>query len=557
MLRYVGETEATVWVETSAPCEVEILGATQQTFEVEGHHYALVYIEGLEPGSTTPYDVKLDGEYVWPQRDDPYPNPRIRTPQRHEPVKMVWGSCRVSAPHEPPFTLKKDDDPRGREIDALYAYANRMLDQPDDEWPHVALMLGDQVYADEASPKTREFMRTRRDITQPPYEEVADFEEYAHLYKESWTDPLIRWFFSTVSTAMIWDDHDVHDDWNTSEDWVEEMRGKHWWNDRIVGATMAYWLYQHWGNLSPRELDDDEVYRQVCEAEGDAGSILRSFAFESDRSKEGVRWTYCRDIGDTRVIVMDSRGGRVVEPDRREMVDEQEWRFIVDHATEGGFNHLILATTLPVLMPPALHWLEAWDEAIAEGAWGRRWAKIGEKIRQGLDLEHWSAFHDSFLGLVDLVREVGSGKHGEPPASIVFLSGDIHNAYVARAAFRPEDRMVSPVWQGVCSPLRNPLDRRERLLFRIAASRPAGSLTKALAHRAGVKDAPIRGRLEKTPSFDNQISTMDWEGPWAELTLERATPGEPQRPRLEKVRSTEIAAQRPSGAEKTVASRQA
>src|SRR4051812_724425 len=548
MLRYVGETEATVWVETDQPCEVEILDSSTRTFEVEGHHYALVYIHDLEPGTSTTYDVKLDGEFVWPEKDDRYPNPRIRTPHKDERTKMVWGSCRVSVPHEPPFTLKKDQDPRGREVDALFAFATRMLDQPDAEWPHVALMLGDQVYADEADPKTREYMRTRRDISQPPYEQVADFEEYTHLYRQSWSDPLIRWFFSTVSTAMIWDDHDVHDDWNTSEDWVEEMRSKDWWTDRIVGATMAYWLYQHWGNLSPRELDDDDVYCAVCDAGGDAGAVLREHAFKSDRSKEGVRWTYCRDVGSTRIVVMDSRGGRIVEPDRREMIDDEEFRFIERHSCEQGFDHLVLATTLPVLMPPALHWLEAWDEAIAEGAWGKRWEKIGEKIRQGLDLEHWAAFHDSFLRIVDLVRDVGSGKRGDPPASITFLSGDIHNAYLARAAFRPEDGMVTPVWQGVSSPIRNPLDRHERTMFKIAASRPAGALAKALAHRAGVKDVPVRWSLTTKPSFDNQISTMDWHGRWAALSLERALPGDSDKPKLEKVRTTDLAGQRPRDA---------
>jgi hypothetical protein len=52
--RYVGETDATVWVETSAPCEVEILGRLERTFCVEEHHYALVVIAALEPGRTYP-----------------------------------------------------------------------------------------------------------------------------------------------------------------------------------------------------------------------------------------------------------------------------------------------------------------------------------------------------------------------------------------------------------------------------------------------------------------------------------------------------------------------
>jgi hypothetical protein len=51
MLRYVSQTEATVWVETDAPCEVEVLGRSTDTFCVDGHHYALVCLTDLEPGS--------------------------------------------------------------------------------------------------------------------------------------------------------------------------------------------------------------------------------------------------------------------------------------------------------------------------------------------------------------------------------------------------------------------------------------------------------------------------------------------------------------------------
>ena len=532
LLRYVGETEATIWVETAEACEVEILGSKTKTFEVEGHHYALVYVENLEPASTTEYDVRLNGEKVWPGPDDPFPPPVIRTPKRDERIRMVWGSCRVCAPHEEPYTLKKDQDPRGREIDALYAYALRMLELPQDEWPHVALMLGDQMYADEASPKTREFSLTRRHTGEPPGEEVADFEEYAHLYCESWSDPVIRWFFSTVSTAMIWDDHDVHDDWNTSRDWVHEMRQKHWWNERIVAAFMTYWLYQHWGNLSPRELEHDTVYKSVCEAEGDAGPLLREFAFKADREVEGTRWSYCRDIGHTRLVVMDSRAGRVLDGTRK-MVDDEEWGYIVDHASEGGFNHLILATTLPVFLQPGLHYLEAWDEAVAEGAWGKRFAGWGEKLRQGLDLEHWAAFNESFRRVVELVRELGSGKRGEPPSSIVFLSGDVHNAYLAEVAFPKGTGMRVPVWQGVCSPIRNPLDSREQRMIRLTATKAFEMATRALAKGAGVPDPGVRWHMDVEPSFDNQIATLDWHGTSAVMSLEHTVAGDPRKPRIE------------------------
>ena len=79
LLRYVGETEATVWVETDAPCEVEVLGRREPTFTAEEHHYALVRIEGLEPASLNEYEVSLGGERRWPPPDSDLPPSAIRT----------------------------------------------------------------------------------------------------------------------------------------------------------------------------------------------------------------------------------------------------------------------------------------------------------------------------------------------------------------------------------------------------------------------------------------------------------------------------------------------
>jgi len=66
---------------------------------------------------------------------------------------------------------------------------------------------------------------------------------------------------------MIWDDHDVHDDWNISRSWVEEYRRKPWWNERIAAAGMTYWIYQHLGNLSPEHMRQDDIYARVREAD--------------------------------------------------------------------------------------------------------------------------------------------------------------------------------------------------------------------------------------------------------------------------------------------------
>src|SRR3954447_2701803 len=95
LLRHVGERTATVWVETDRPGEVTVLDATSSTFTVHGHHYAIVEIDGLAPGTRTPYDVRLDGEVVWPAAHrEGFPASSIRTPEAGRPLRLAFGSCR-------------------------------------------------------------------------------------------------------------------------------------------------------------------------------------------------------------------------------------------------------------------------------------------------------------------------------------------------------------------------------------------------------------------------------------------------------------------------------
>ena len=115
LLRYAGTKSASFWLETSRPCEVEILGHRDRTFSVEGHHYALLLVDDLQPASLTEYDVRRDGRVVWPPDDD-RPAPVVHTRRGERQVRLVFGSCR-----------RGDPQPRQGEfpetgIDALWAY---------------------------------------------------------------------------------------------------------------------------------------------------------------------------------------------------------------------------------------------------------------------------------------------------------------------------------------------------------------------------------------------------------------------------------------------------
>jgi hypothetical protein len=201
------------------------------------------------------------------------------------------------------------------------------------------------------------------------------------------------------------------------------------------------------------------------------------------------------------------------------MVDDEEWRWL-DGELQGDVDHLLVATSLPFLLPRAIHDLEGWDEALAAGAWGAGAAMLGERLRRAIDLEHWAAFRSSFARLARILREVAAGERGSAPASIVVLSGDVHYAYLAEAEF-PGEAVESKLYQAVCSPLRHclapPLELANRFAFRRTAER-VGAL---LARSARLPRPPLAWQMKCGPYFENEVATLELRDREAHLRLER------------------------------------
>jgi hypothetical protein len=528
VLRRVVGTRATIWVETSRPATVRVTagsgGGTAPTFTAYGHHYALVLVDGLTPGAATPYELWLDEVKVWPEPDWTYPRSVICTREADDgdqPVRLVFGSCRESTQHASTRRLPPD---------ALDAYARRMAAgaaagaDAEGDRPDLIVMLGDQVYADETSPRIRRWLRRRRRRADAPADQVVTFEEYTKLYLESWSDPEIRYLLSTVPSVMIFDDHEIIDDWNTSASWRADMRAESWWAERIASGLASYWIYQHLGNLSPDEIAVDPVYAKVAAAE-DATATLAEFAAGVDSGGLPYQWSYALDVGRTRLIMLDNRCSRVLDPAGRAMLPEGEWRWFTEHA-HGRYDHLVVGSSLPWLLPPGVHHLEAWNERLTESR--RAWVSgAAETLRRGVDLEHWGAFRRSFERMAELFAALGAGAErpgatvgvsAGAPASISVLSGDLHHSYVARAELGPD--VISPVHQLTCSPLHNQVPALMRPFLRLGWGRWMTVATRWLARAAGLPPSPVRWRRIAGPYFGNAVSTLIHDGRAAVVRIE-------------------------------------
>jgi len=665
LLRYVDGSSATVWVEANRPCTAEVrcpggAGGEARTFQVAGHHYAMVPVSGLPPDATTPYEVLLDGTPVWPLPDSAFPPSVIRTPDP-DVVRVAFGSCRWAAPPA------DEKDPVGP--DALDTLAARLAGSPGGERPDVLLLLGDQVYADETSKATRHWLAARRNLEDPPGDQVADYEEYTRLYYESWLDPEVRWLLSTVPSCMIFDDHDVIDDWNTSASWLADMRATPWWRERVLSGLMSYWVHQHLGNLSPSELAEDQLYAAVRETP-DGTDVLRAYSAQADADPASVRWSYRRDFGRVRVLMLDTRAARVLDEGNRSMLDPGEAEWLQQQVWEGrrppagtmadavtpGFpatadttatttatapptngpaatttaavpptngpaatttaaapptndpatptdatapptndpatptdatapptagpaeptgaavppangpsapsttaplaaeppapttasvpapadppvpttttppateppaptapyDHLLIGTSLPWLLPHHVHDAETWNAALCRGDRGARWARFGEDLRRRADLEHWAAFPESFDALAELIAEAGTGT--DAPASVCVLSGDVHHAYVAEPTWH-DDRPDARILQLTCSPVHNSIPLSIRLGFRFGWSGVGRALGRRFARHGRRGRTALDWRKTGGPWFGNQLMTLTLRGRSSSLRLEQA-----------------------------------
>ena len=528
ILRHVGTTTATVWVETAGPGEVEVLGHRAPTFRVQEQHYALVVVRDLEPGTCRAYEVHVDGRRVWPLEDSGMPASRIRTRATSAVVgdparqRIVFGSCRYPPTGDPALE-------RSLGVDALDAFATRLIARvhaaDDDgsaaaELPDAVCLLGDQIYADETTPRTQEWIRSRRGVEAGAGLEIADYPEYAHLYAETWSDPEVRWLLSTVPTSMIFDDHDIRDDWNTSRAWREQMARLEWWPARIRAGLASYWVYQHLGNLDPDTLAVDGLWQAVTAADGDVWPLLEEYARRADAAvgnPEGIRWSYRWDLGRTRLLMIDSRCGRVLNDDERLMINDETFTWIEEQAAEAPdeIDHLLLGSSIPWLMPPAATQAQAMNERSAAAG-----SRLAEKLRQAVDLEHWPAFRASFDRLARLVERVGSSSSA--PETICVLSGDVHHCYAARAGFATATR--SRVYQLTCSPVRNGVPWFMEYVFALGWMRPVVGAVRRLGRWWGVPAEPVTWAPIGGPWFGNAIATLEITGRTARVRWERSAP---------------------------------
>ena len=291
-----------------------------------------------------------------------------------------------------------------------------------------------------------------------------------------------------------------------------DHRKEAWWTPKISSAIASYWIYQQAGNMCPR-AEDDPMWSGAA-ATGRAErpvAALRSLRPERRPRPRERRWSFhATSTGRA------DRHGLARRPAARpgRPADGQRGRVGLDHAqATGDVDHLLLGTSFPWLIAPAMHDLEAWTRP-----WPRARGPAG--------------------------REASARRRGGPPISSTGPPSASPSASwpsscgrSAPASAGPRPRPSSPLGRRPPRlPHRGGLSGRRRgrrgLAGRVLAdAQPAvqaraGACSAACAparprrwpaalrKSAGVADPPpLRWREVAGPSFDNQLATLEIDGP--------------------------------------------
>lgn len=348
----------------------------------------------------------------------------------------------------------------------------------------------------------------------------------------------VRRALANVPCYMIFDDHEITDDWNMLFDSVLKVQGSALGRRVVQNGIVAYALCQHWGN-APEQFADDgslppgtRLLQLLDKQRGDqyaaqsqliAGCIGLPTVDEIRAQRRlfhgPASLSYHHTvIGPSHHVVMtDSRTWRAFPSGRSSVLIPPE---VLDTQLSGATlgEHEVLLVVLSTNAPPVrgirsaehLHW-------------------VASAFKHFPDVyESWGLPSGATDGLLKAISNRLPSVAGVKRGSAVLLSGDVHHSFAARVSFQGRTRFEDPPEQA------QPVNAVYAQLIS-SAFRNADDETREL-HRDGHDFSPgakglliPKGRTERlygwnvTSGARRRVGHEDWVA--LEFPIERSRSG--------------------------------
>lgn len=261
-----------------------------------------------------------------------------------------------------------------------------------------------------------------------------------------------------VPTYMIFDDHDVTDDWNLTRGWEEVVYG-HALSKRVIGnALTAYWLCQGWAN-------DVDAFDALFEQ---SQSVFKDGLPKQDDFIQCLfdwpNWSYKLNTSPL-VYVLDSRTRRWrSESNKHKPSGLLDWEALCE------FQQAMIGHERVIVVSPAPIFGVKFIEAIQ-----RVFTFFGKALV--VDAENWMAHKGTANVMLNIF------KHRDTPPQFIILSGDVHYNFVYDVSIK-HSRYSPNIVQVTSSGIKNTfpgtllriLDKMNQMLY--ASRSPLNWFTK-------------------------------------------------------------------------------
>ncbi|GMQ46576.1 alkaline phosphatase D family protein [Vibrio sp. 10N] len=253
--------------------------------------------------------------------------------------------------------------------------------------------------------------------------------------------PKVRRLLAHIPTYMIFDDHDVTDDWNLTVGW-EKAAYEHPFSKQIIGnALFGYLLCQAWGN-HPEQMSADWQDELEALFVGMNQGPKQTIYIDKDQHQGIItkllryeKWHYTLD-SHPKVVVLDTRTRRWRSESKiNKPSGLMDWEAMVEFQQELlGLDAVVVVSPAPMFGVKFIETLQAMA------------TKLGNPLI--IDAENWMAHPGSANTLLSIFT------HSKTPENFVILSGDVHYSFVydVKLRFKQSD---SHIYQITCSGIKN------------------------------------------------------------------------------------------------------
>lgn len=487
-----GEVVLTASPDTAAASAVSI---RVHTVSVGGRHFAAPQLRGLEPGCWYHYRFATpSGEEVAAQELQLEQCFRtLDAPGTASALPFVYGSCR------------KLSSPRHDALSAFGRWLLERFEQREQTWPRFQLFIGDQIYADQPPPTAVGLYPQLRGG-------ARTFEDFALLYDYAWTvDPHTRQALASLPTYMIFDDHEIDNNWNNTPGWRAEMleKGK---EQVIIDGMVAYWVFQGWGNIEQRGTTQHPLLHIMEEGQKSGADVLDELRTCIKLSLDGkllLRWHYelpttppifVANARADRTQVQDEHAQNVYEP--AGIMGKQQMEELRTWMRQHDSGPVIFVSSVPVLLPPLIGLAEyvtgvrpLWHSPLRRLS--RQVARLQTRLSTRFSFDHWPLYSRSWRDLVQQLKRRRS--------DLIVLSGDVHFSYALEAhpTFGPGK---AHLYQLVCTPIQNSLGKKDLRLIQVQSPIKRLSYGGLTSHLLPLYDAEGKTRISRDLLLQNTLA---------------------------------------------------